>query len=56
MNHNLWKFLVSSKEAAALIRATEKIECYITATFATVLHRPVNPVVKDPRVETLTAT
>lgn len=55
MNQNLWNFLVSSKEAAALIKAIGKIKCYITAIFATVLHPPVNPQLKDPRVETFTA-
>lgn len=51
MNHNLWKVLVSHKEAAALIRAIGKMECDITATFVTVLHRAVSPAVKGPRWE-----
>ena len=56
MNHNLWNFLVSNEEAAALIKAIGKIECYITAISATVLHPPVNLGLKDPRVEILTTT
>lgn len=56
MNHNLWNFLVSSKEAAALIKAIGEIECYITAIFAAVRHLLVNPSLQDPRVETFTAT
>lgn len=55
MSHSLWNFLVSNKEAAALIAAIGKIECYISAIFATVFHPPVNPSLQDPRVEIVTA-
>lgn len=53
MSHDPWNFLGSNKEAAVLIRAIGKTECYITATSAAVLHPAVRPVLKDPRVETL---
>jgi hypothetical protein len=51
---NLWNLLVSSREAVTGLETIGKIKCYISAISVTVLHPPVTPGLKDPRVETFT--
>lgn len=55
MNHNLWDLRFCNKKAVTRIQTIGKIKCYVSTISITVLHPPVTPGLKDPRVETFTA-
>lgn len=55
LSHSLWNFLFSNKEAAVLIAAIGKIECYISAIFCNCFSPSCQPQPANPRVERVTA-